>query len=96
MTDETNEMIELEEVENEDEVELLRPSDLADELGVDPKSVRNFLRREFKRPQSKKNTSWYLTEEMAEAIRSYFADEEEDEDAEEADSVAEDLEDIED
>ena len=51
---------------------LIRPNDVAEQLGVDGKAVRNFLRSEFKRDMTKKNTSWYLTPEMVDAITDHF------------------------
>jgi hypothetical protein len=54
---------------------LVRPNDVAERLGVDGKAVRNFLRSEFKRDATKKNTSWYLTPDMVEAIEEHFTPE---------------------
>lgn len=68
---------------------LIRPADLSEELGVDAKLIRAFLRKEFTRAADKKNTSWHLTEEMADAVRDHFIPEEDEDEAE-------DLEDIED
>lgn len=49
-----------------------RPSDLATELDVDAKLVRSYLRREFPRPLESKNSSWFLTEDQAQAVREHF------------------------
>lgn len=56
----------------EKEVAVIRPGDLADELGVDAKRVRAFLRTEFTRPSEAKNSSWLLTPAQAEAVRARF------------------------
>jgi hypothetical protein len=59
---------------------VIRPEDLAKELNISGKQIRAFLRREFTRPLSEKRTSWLLTKEMADAVRDYFLNVEEDED----------------
>lgn len=59
---------------------LVRPNDVAERLGVDGKAVRNFLRSEFKRDPSKKNTSWYLTADMVAAIEDHFTPQDDDDD----------------
>lgn len=61
---------------------LVRPNDVAERLGVDGKAVRNFLRSEFKRDASKKNTSWYLTPDMVQAIEDHFVPQDDDTDDE--------------
>jgi predicted transcriptional regulator len=48
------------------------PTELANELGVDPKRVRAFLRQEFTRDPEAKNTSWNLSDEVAQAVRTRF------------------------
>jgi uncharacterized protein YjcR len=73
---ETDEVDETEEVE---ETEGMRPKDLALELGIDPKTLRGWLRKEYARPADKKNTSWLIAEDVADAAREHFlADDEED------------------
>lgn len=78
----------IEEVDATEEVEetvaIVRPADLAKALGINPKALRNFLRSEFPRPLSEKNTSWVLTKAQVDAATAYFtaADEEVDEDGE--------------
>lgn len=60
-----------------------RPSDLAEELNVDAKRIRAFLRgnEDTMRPLEAKNTSWTLTEAQADLIRERFTkDESDDED----------------
>lgn len=48
------------------------PTELANELGVDPKRVRAYLRQEFTRDAEAKNTSWNLSDEVAQAVRTRF------------------------
>jgi len=48
------------------------PTELATELGVDPKRVRAWLRAEYTRDPEAKNTSWHLSEDVAEAVRVRF------------------------
>ena len=50
------------------------PSELADELGVRPLQVRNFIRARFPRPESEVGSSYSLTVEQVAAIRAHFAD----------------------
>lgn len=50
----------------------ITPKALAEELNVDPKRVRSFLRSEFTRPGEAKNTSWLLDQETADAVRARF------------------------
>ena len=52
---------------------VVRPNELAKELGADPKRVRAFLRQEFTRSAEAKNTNWELTPEMVTAITERFA-----------------------
>jgi maltodextrin utilization protein YvdJ len=49
---------------------------LAAEIGVNPKSLRGYLRKNFTRMIEAKNTSWIITEEAAEAARAHFAKQE--------------------
>lgn len=48
------------------------PADLARELGVEPKNVRDFLRREYGRLKERGETRWHLTPEQADAVRAHF------------------------
>lgn len=68
-------------IEEEETAQVLRPNDLAKELGVDGKRVRAFLRDTFPRPTDSKNTNWELTQEMADAVKARFtpSDDQEDE-----------------
>lgn len=50
----------------------MTPSELADELGVSPLSVRNFLREQFPRSAAEKGTPWTLTREHIDATRNHF------------------------
>jgi hypothetical protein len=59
----------------------IRPGALADELGISPKVLRAWLRRNFTRPAEAKNTSWYLSDEQAEAVREAYADTDETDEA---------------
>lgn len=87
-----------EEVEEDEDTEsIVRPKDLAEELDIDPKTLRGFLRREFPRPSSEKNTSWVLTEEHIAAAREEFADDEDDdEDEVDEDTETDDTDEVED
>jgi hypothetical protein len=74
------EIPEVVEVEPTEETpEGMRPKDLAGELGINPKSLRAFLRRAFPRTVEAKNTSWYLTDAQVEAARAQFTPSDDDE-----------------
>jgi predicted site-specific integrase-resolvase len=49
------------------------PKELAAELGVDPKVLRNWLRKEHTRVSEAKNTSWVITAKVAADARKAFA-----------------------
>jgi hypothetical protein len=49
------------------------PKMLADELSVDPKRLRAFLRANFARPAEAKNTSWSIGADAVKAARAHFA-----------------------
>jgi hypothetical protein len=50
------------------------PKALAEELGIDPKRLRGWLRSsDFARPSEAKNTTWTLDEAAVEAARARFA-----------------------
>lgn len=48
------------------------PKQLASELGVDPKSLRGFLRKTFPRAVEAKNTSWIIDANAANVARKHF------------------------
>jgi hypothetical protein len=49
------------------------PKELAAELGVDPKVLRGYLRKEHTRVAEAKNTSWVITSAVAAKARKAFA-----------------------
>lgn len=49
------------------------PKQLADELNIDPKKLRAYLRKEYPRTVEEKNTSWTIAESAAAAARKNFA-----------------------
>jgi hypothetical protein len=49
------------------------PPELAKELGIDPKRLRDWLRREYRRPESELGSRWYLDNEICVAARRHFA-----------------------
>jgi DNA-binding CsgD family transcriptional regulator len=49
------------------------PKDLAEELGVSPKVLRAYLRRNHTRNAEAKNTSWVISEAVAKKARAAFA-----------------------
>lgn len=51
---------------------IVRPNVLAEEIGVDAKSLRAFLRSEFPRTAEDRNTSWELTAAQVKAVREHF------------------------
>lgn len=55
----------------------LTPSALAEELGIDPKRLRGYLRKEFPRQPEARNSAWDVSEEAAAAARERFAPKEE-------------------
>jgi hypothetical protein len=86
---ETVDEVEVDEVDETEETEVkgMRPKDLALELDIDAKTLRGWLRKEFPRPTDKKNTSWVLSEDVADAAREHFlADEEDDDETEEVEA----------
>jgi len=50
----------------------ITPKALAEEIGVDAKSLRGYLRKEFPRAAEAKNTSWIITDDAAQAARDHF------------------------
>jgi hypothetical protein len=61
------------------------PGQLAEELSVDAKRIRAFLRTEFPREAASKNTSWMLSEDVAELVRDRFTPKAEEADVEDED-----------
>ena len=55
------------------EVKTIAPKTLANELGIDPKRLRGYLRAKHTRPDDLHNERWAITPEVADAARSYFA-----------------------
>jgi predicted site-specific integrase-resolvase len=51
----------------------MTPNTLADELGISPTTLREWLRKVFTRPEELKGTHWYLTPTQIRAARSRFA-----------------------
>jgi hypothetical protein len=51
----------------------MTPNELADELGIDPKALRHFLRTHFPRSEDMKWKRWKITKPMARKARVYFA-----------------------
>lgn len=49
------------------------PKELAKELGIDPKVLRGWLRKEYPRAAEAKNTSWVITTAVAKKARAEFA-----------------------
>lgn len=49
------------------------PKALAQELGIDPKRLRSFLRANFTRTAEAKNTTWALTPDAVIDARAHFA-----------------------
>ena len=49
------------------------PKALAEELGIDPKRLRSYLRSQFARPAEAKNTTWTITSDAANKAREHFA-----------------------
>ena len=54
----------------------MTPKVLAQELGVSPKNLRAYLRKEFSRTPEAKNTAWTITQDAADAARVKFAKQE--------------------
>lgn len=49
------------------------PKELADALGISPKVLRAWLRKEYPRTAEAKNTSWVITANVAAAAKKAFA-----------------------
>jgi len=52
---------------------IMTPKQLANDLSVDPKRLRAFLRANYTRPVEAKNTSWSITPDAVKAAREHFA-----------------------
>lgn len=50
----------------------ITPKALAEELGIDPKRLRAYLRREHTRPGEAKGTTWAIPADVADAAREAF------------------------
>ncbi len=50
----------------------LTPKALADELGIDPKRLRGWLRANHARSADVKNTTWGIAPDVADAARARF------------------------
>lgn len=75
-----------EETVEETPAKAITPKMLAEELEVDAKRIRAYLRREFSRDSEAFRTSWNLTEAQANAVRGRFTPSE-DEDADDSDEA---------
>jgi hypothetical protein len=67
----------------------MRPSVLAEELGVNAKTLRAWLRVNHTRSADEKNTSWYLTDAQVADARAHFTPE--DDEVDETDEVLEEV-----
>ena len=50
----------------------LHPKELAEELGVSPKTVRSFLRSKFPRNEERLGNRWHLDEQQIEQAKDHF------------------------
>ena len=50
----------------------ITPTNLAEELGINPKSLRAWLRNNYTRPLEAKNSRWYLTDKQVKAAKQHF------------------------
>lgn len=51
----------------------ITPKALAEELGIDPKRLRGWLRKEHARAAEAKNTTWGIAPDVADLARERFA-----------------------
>ena len=56
----------------EDMAKTITPTDLANELGMSPKTLRGWLRKHHTRAANAKNTSWAIDTKTANAARKAF------------------------
>lgn len=54
----------------------LTPKALAEDIGIDAKVLRSFLRKTYPRPIEAKNTSWIVPADAAKAAKEHFAKQE--------------------
>ena len=54
------------------DVQNITPKALAEELSIDPKALRSYLRKNFARPAEAKNTTWGIAPDAAQAARDHF------------------------
>jgi len=50
----------------------LTPKALAEEIGIDPKNLRAYLRKTYPRPLEVKNTTWIVPADAATAAKAHF------------------------
>lgn len=55
---------------------IITPKALADEIGVDAKVLRSYLRKAHTRAPEVKNTTWLITTDVADLARANFAKQE--------------------
>lgn len=51
----------------------ITPKALAEELAIDPKRLRSYLRKAHTRPSEAKNTTWGIDKATADDARDHFA-----------------------
>jgi len=49
------------------------PNEVAADLGVTPKQVRDWLRATYPRREDERHSRWHLTPEMVSAARAHFS-----------------------
>jgi hypothetical protein len=52
----------------------VRPQDIADELGLDARDIREFLRGSYPRGEDEQGRAWILTPEQLEAVQEHFGE----------------------
>lgn len=52
---------------------IMTPKALAEELSIDPKTLRTYLRKAHARTVDAKNTSWTLDEATVKSVREHYA-----------------------
>jgi predicted transcriptional regulator len=50
-----------------------QPRELAERLGVSPKSVRSFLREQYPRDELTRRAPWHLDRDQVEEVERHFA-----------------------
>jgi hypothetical protein len=66
------EELDVEDIEEEEEAVTLTPAILAEQLGIDPKRLRSWLRANHPRPLEVKGSSWRISDKVAAAAMAYF------------------------